>query len=122
MLIKRIFTAGYLLAILVLAVFPFSATGMTSVNKIHVVSFRLDHILHFLAFMPVYPLGIWVLSLPTFPKRLMLLIMGLLFAALAEYVQYFIDYRAYNPTDLLSNIGGVLLGWMIWYIYTRFRH
>jgi len=121
MLIKRLIAGCYLIVILVLAVFPFSSTGMTSVNKIHVVSFRLDHILHFLAFMPVYPLGVWVLTLPTATKRLILLIIGLLLAALAEYVQYFIDYRSYNPADLFSNIGGVILGWMCWYIYTLFK-
>jgi hypothetical protein len=56
---KYIYAAAvlYLGLLLVLAIFPFSATGMPDVNKMYAGNFRLDHILHLLAFMPLYPLG-----------------------------------------------------------------
>jgi VanZ family protein len=77
------------------------------------LSFRLDHLLHVLAFIPLYPLVFWVFSPQTRQHRLVYLFISMLFAALAEFVQYFIDYRAYNPADLISNLAGVLLGFLL---------
>lgn len=113
LLFKRVIFFTYLLAIIVVAVFPFSAAGVGAMNQVYVLSFRLDHLLHLLAFVPLYPLGVWLFSPQQWQNSLYLLLISLFIAATAEYIQYFIAYRAYNPADLISNLAGVLLGAII---------
>ena len=100
--------------IILLAVFPFSAADVGALNRMYVLDFRMDHILHVLAFLPLYPLGAWLFRPKSLKGGIILLAAGLLIAALAEYIQLFIDYRAYNPADLISNMAGVLIGRLIW--------
>ena len=113
LLFKRVIFFTYILAIIVVAVFPFSAAGVGAMNQVYVLSFRLDHLLHLLAFVPLYPLGVWLFSPQQWQNSLYLLLISLFIAATAEYIQYFIAYRAYNPADLISNLAGVLLGAII---------
>ncbi|TVQ15597.1 MAG: hypothetical protein EA361_05500 [Bacteroidetes bacterium] len=110
MKVRKLIAFAYLLVIIALAVFPFSSAGVSGLNTVHVVSFRLDHVLHLLAFVPLYPLVVWAWKPQTLRKHILWLMAGLIIAALAEYVQYFIAYRSWNPADLMANVGGVLVG------------
>ncbi len=116
LLFKRVIFFTYILAIIVVAVFPFSAADVGAMNRVYVMSFRLDHLLHLLAFIPLYPLGSWLFQPKPWKGRVYLLLAGLVIASSAEFIQYFIDYRAYNPVDLISNLAGVLLGAIIHHI------
>ena len=113
LIIKRIIFFTYLLTITIVAVFPFSATNVGAMNQVYILSFRLDHFLHVLAFIPLYPLAIWLFHPQTRQQILVSFLVSMLIAALAEFVQYFIDYRTYNPADLVSNLAGVLLGFLL---------
>ena len=119
LLFKRVIFFTYILAIIVVAVFPFSAAGVGAMNQVYVLSFRLDHLLHLVAFVPLYPLGIWLFKPIRWKGRVYLLMAGLVIASLAEFIQYFIDYRAYNPADLISNLAGVLLGAIIMFMVKK---
>ncbi|TVQ85734.1 MAG: hypothetical protein EA393_13390 [Bacteroidetes bacterium] len=112
--LKRTIFALYLVMIILLAVFPFSAANVGALNKMYVLDFRMDHILHVLAFVPLYPLAAWLFRPDSLKSSIILLAAGLLIAAIAEYIQLFIDYRAYNPADLISNMVGVFAGRFIW--------
>lgn len=120
MFLKKIALPVYILVIIMLAVFPFSQAGLKSVNTIYVVSFRLDHIMHLLAFAPFYSLV--ALSFPpkTLARNFLIALVVVVTSLAAEYVQYFLPYRTYNPADLLANFGGAVLGWMLWYVVKPF--
>jgi VanZ family protein len=96
----------YVTLVVLLSVVPFSTPG-TAFNDIHVLSLRLDYLLHLLVFIPVVPL--WLHSWPAHPAWLVVAL-GLGLAAAAEGIHYFVPYRSYNVNDLLGNIMGVLLG------------
>jgi len=112
--LKRTIFALYLMMIILLAVFPFSAANVGALNKMYVLDFRMDHILHVLAFVPLYPMLAWLFRPMNMKSSFFLLAAGLLIAAMAEYIQLFIDYRSYNPADLISNMVGVFAGRFIW--------
>ncbi len=79
-------------------------------NEHHILSIRLDYLLHASVFLPLVPL--WRLARPEHPWSLIILT-GLLLAAAAEGSHYILPYRAYNINDLLGNIAGVLLGVLV---------
>ncbi|MFW5708131.1 MAG: hypothetical protein ACOC12_09435, partial [Bacteroidota bacterium] len=80
----------YLLAIIVMAVFPFSAVGVGSFNELQVITFRLDHLLHLAVFIPFYPLVVWLLNPSGTTQKAFILLAALGFAALTEYMQLYI--------------------------------
>ncbi len=105
----------YLIVVGVLSVVPFSSQGV-SFNSIHVLSLRLDYLLHALVFIPLVPL--WRVSRPDTPLWLVFFLsLGL--AAAAEGIHYFVPYRSYNINDLLGNMTGVVLGMGIVYLLNR---
>ena len=106
--IKYLFTA-YLAAVIIVSLIPLGGTSV-AMNEHHVLSIRLDYLLHASVFLPLVPL--WRLARPEHPWSLIILA-GLLLAAVTEGSQYFIPYRAYNINDLLGNIAGVLLGVLV---------
>lgn len=120
-IVKRILFITYLLVIMIVAVFPFSAAGVDAMNRVHIMTFRLDHLLHVLAFVPLYPLAYWLFHPHTWQQRHILLSVSLLIAASAEYVQYFIAYRAWNPADLISNLTGVMLGFIVIFVVRKWQ-
>lgn len=104
----------YMAVIVMVAVFPFSRAGVEGLNHTYVMSFRLDHILHMVAFLPWYPLGSIKFRATKLSSRIFLLLTGLVIATLAEFVQFFIAYRSYNPMDLLANVSGIMVGFLLW--------
>jgi VanZ family protein len=120
MFLKKIALPVYILVIIMLAVFPFSQAGLKSVNTVYVVSFRLDHILHLLVFAPFYSL--MAISFPpkTLTRNLLIVLVVIFISLAAEYVQFFLPYRTFNPADLLANFGGAVLGLMLWQVVKPF--
>jgi VanZ family protein len=115
----------YLVVLTVLAVFPFTATGMQNVNSVYFINFRLDHILHIITFVPIFPLAWWFVRPQGKMAYLVLLVICLETAILAELVQYYIHYRSFNPTDMIANAIGTAIGFFAvillnrYYIITR---
>ena len=77
-------------------------------KNIYVLRFRGDYIVHALMFVP------WVFFRPASGFKVFLwLALGLIFAAGSEGIQYLLPWRAYNINDLVANIMGVALGFLI---------
>jgi VanZ family protein len=108
--LKRIIFFSYLLLLIFAAVFPFTSTNVADMNNTYVMSFRLDHLLHVLAFLPLYALAYWTLKPLKRKQHFVLLVIGLFLASSIEFLHFFLDYRAFNSTDLIANLSGVLLG------------
>ncbi|MFN3554353.1 MAG: VanZ family protein [Bacteroidales bacterium] len=106
----RFLLPAYLLILLVLVLFPFSSVGVEGLNNTYVVKLRLDHLLHVLAFVPLYPLLVVALKPRGGWHLLMVFILACALAVALEGVQYFVDYRSFNPMDMLANGVGVVVG------------
>ena len=102
----------YTILLVLLAILPINSAGST-INHTHIVSIRLDYLLHFSIFLP-WMFLLWkmvgVSFRTNFHQSLYYIFLGLLFAFANEAVQYFLPYRAFNINDLLANGLGVILG------------
>ena len=106
----RFLLPAYLMILLVLVLFPFSSVGVEGLNNTYVVKLRLDHLLHVLAFVPLYPLLVVALNPRGGWHLLLVFILACALAVALEGVQYFVDYRSFNPMDMLANGVGVVVG------------
>lgn len=115
---RRYFVPGfYIVMVFAMAVFPLSSVGVSGMDEIYMVSFRLDHLLHLIVFIPVYPLARWAIYAPSFTKSLLLLSSCLIIGFVAEFIQYFIPYRSFNLADIIANLGGVISGFLLFYLF-----
>jgi glycopeptide antibiotics resistance protein len=90
----------YLLAILLIVTLPLNTAS--ELNNITILQLRGDYFFHILLFLP------WVFFSGVFNmKKIYWVLIGLLFAAGSEALQYLLPYRAYNVNDLLANMLGV---------------
>jgi glycopeptide antibiotics resistance protein len=97
---------AYILAILALVALPLNTAS--ELNDITIFQLRGDYFFHILMFLP------WVFFSGVFNmKKIYWVLIGLLFAALAECVQYFLPYRAFNINDLMANLLGVGTSWLL---------
>ncbi|MDA3904523.1 MAG: VanZ family protein [Bacteroidales bacterium] len=102
---KPIFYA-YLLAIIALIALPLNTSS--ELNDITILQLRGDYFFHILMFLPwAFFSGVYNM------KKLYWVLIGLLFATLAECVQYLIPYRAFNINDLMANLLGVGIAWLL---------
>lgn len=77
-------------------------------------SFQTDYILHFISFLIlaiVYFLSAEKNILRRISLNIILIFfLGLIFAALVEFIQTFVPGRVFNPVDMFCNIFGLLAG------------
>lgn len=103
----------YTAAVFVLAVLPLNGKD-AAINHMYVINVRLDYVIHALIFLPWMPLYALAVKKKLNGRRWKILLSGLaaglLFAAAAEGVQFFIPYRAFNVNDLIGNGIGVTAG------------
>jgi glycopeptide antibiotics resistance protein len=93
----------YILTILLLVALPLNTSS--ELNNITIFQLRGDYFFHIMLFMP------WAFFRQACKiKTLPWLLLGLLFAAGTEGLQYFLPWRAFNVNDLLANMIGVILG------------
>ena len=112
--IKKAFLV-YLVLIIIMAVVPIGNSG--KLNNTFILSFRVDHILHVLQFIP------WAFFFVKMNQEHNMLsaardlplwfIWGLLYAVVSEGIQYLIPYRSFNVSDMLANGIGVSAGFVI---------
>ncbi len=80
-------------------------------------NFRLDYLLHFLAYFSLAILFmLWHVnnSFKTKPLILIYFLIGsLVLSGLSEYLQIFIPGRTFNPNDFYSNTAGIFVGVII---------
>ena len=85
-----------------------------NLHKIIIIGFHADHILHVLLFIP------WAFFSVKMNKHLPLyFILGLLCAVGSEGLQYFLQHRSFNISDMFANTIGVLSGFCIFVILLK---
>lgn len=96
----------YLFSIFLLSILPINVNQ--ELNHITLLQVRGDYFIHAVSFLP------WFFFYRVFRVRQILWLgIGLLFASLAEGVQYLLPYRAFNINDLLANLLGIGAGWLL---------
>ncbi len=104
---------AYIATIIFLVAFPFKVIGIEDLDKVMVVRFRLDHLIHIAAFFTVYPL--LAFAFPSVNKW-QLFLLALAFSILTEGLQHFLPYRSFNTSDMLANLLGMLAGWFLLFL------
>lgn len=108
---KWVFTTTVFL-ILLLVTLPFNF--VEKLNNITILHLRGDYFFHILMFLP------WMFFQKTLSvKRLPWLLLGVVFASATEGLQYFIPWRSFNINDILANVSGVLIGFLLFIIYEQ---
>lgn len=105
----------YTILLILLSVLPINGPG-SQINHIFIVHLRLDYIIHALVYIPLTILAwsdrridFYALSLKTAAWIIGLLV----FAAVTEWIQFFLPYRAFNINDLIANSLGIIVGLII---------
>jgi len=100
----------YVVAILLLTTIPINTAN--ELNNITILQLRCDYFFHILMFLP------WAFFRQATAFRILLwLMLGLLFAAGTEGLQYFLPWRAFNVNDLIANMLGVITSFVILILY-----
>jgi VanZ family protein len=120
MLTKWLFY-GYTVLVVVLSVIPFSGIVQEPMNETHVVTIRLDYLVHSAVFFVWGLIGWWYCKKTA--KRLSLLFeVGVVMAVGTEYAQRWIPWRGYNVNDVIGNVSGVLLAYVVIFASHRFQN
>jgi len=101
----------YLLIIVLLAVLPINGTSLV-LNNNYTFSIRWDYLVHAIAYIPL----VFAISVLFNNNNARLILLPILIAIVLEGLQYFISWRTFNINDMLSNILGAAIGFLIWKI------
>ncbi len=97
---NRLFFFIYISTIFLLVVLPLNSAG--ELNHTTVLKFRGDYFFHALMFLP------WCFFREVYKSSFTRWFScGIFFAVLAEGIQYFLPYRAFNVNDIVANLAGV---------------
>ena len=111
--INRILFLLYCIILFLLAALPINGES-SSFNNIHIVKIRLDYLFHTIIFLPFLPLAMEIKSTNSQRKSILkilsLIVIGVLFAAITEFIQLYLPYRTFNINDIIANSIGVILG------------
>lgn len=105
----------YLALLATLLVIPLGNIG---IERVEVVGFRGDYIVHCLVYTPWMYLGMLIMSNKF--NSLKWFIIGVIFVAVMELIQCIIPYRGYNIYDLIAGEIGIIISLITFSIYTRF--
>ena len=109
---------AYLILVILLVLLPLNKSG--ELNNMNIIAFRADYFFHSLLFIP------WAFFSGLFHRNAVWwFIIGLSFASVCEAVQYPLPYRAWNINDLLANIFGIFIGFillLIFYVSSKSRY
>lgn len=110
MMIKAMKVIAWCLALVVIILCVIPAPKIVEVSNVD----KVEHALAFAALAFVF--------LRAYRHRVIWVITGCVaFGVGIELVQYFIPWRSAELADLVADIVGVLLGWMAFIIFSRFR-
>jgi VanZ family protein len=98
----------YIIILLFLSVLPINGSN-AAINHIFVLKIRMDYLLHCITFIPWAFVAFYKLNDKSW-SAWQIIIIGLIFSAFCEGLQYFIPYRSFNINDMASNFLGVLVG------------
>ncbi len=122
-MIKLIFakyvTYGYLFILFSVSTLPINGNDSTINNSYLASTIRFDYVVHSIMLIP------WMLLLLFYKdfgvkKVIAWIISGFLLAIITELIQCFLPYRTFNLIDLIANIIGVYLGFVLWLVIVAF--
>lgn len=98
----------YILTLLTLLVMPTNES--IKLNK-YFLGIRTDHFIHASLFLPILPyFRFKLVKKVTATVFLKYFSACILFAVFCEFLQLFVPYRQFDPTDIVANVIGVSLG------------
>lgn len=119
----RLTYAIYLIAIIVVSVSP--SAGVKNIET-DFLTFRIDYLLHALAFIPIPILAFLCSGLNCASNQWKVrLFLSTVLAFGAEFIQLLVPSRTFNPFDLLCNVLGLSVGILIvgiWYRKNLRKH
>jgi len=98
----------YVIVILLLSILPINSAH-SFINNTYIIRIRLDYLGHISLFLPFLFLGNRALSIKLYP----IILFGVFLALFTEGLQFFLPYRAFNINDLIANVLGLLLGFLL---------
>jgi VanZ family protein len=113
----------YVISVLLVTILPLNSTSV-SLSGSSVLSFKTEHILHALAYLPAVFIFYEVLIAAKHRfkfAKLFSVLSALLFAFITEGIQYFLSYRAFSPNDLMANFIGVLIGSLVLFFFFKIK-
>lgn len=114
----------YVISILLLTILPLNSTSV-SLSGSSVMSFKTEHILHALAYVPAvfmfYGFLISAKHRHNYTK-LFSVLSAVLFAFLTEGIQCFLSYRTFSTNDLTANFIGVFVGSLVLFFNFKINH
>lgn len=102
----------YFLLLGILMWAPLGGLGMALDN--YLLGIRMDHLLHASVFVPAT-----LFLMDATRSRWLVWIMGIVLALFCEGVQYVLPYRAFDVNDMMANVLGVSLGWLVILLVVR---
>ena len=110
----------YIISLVVIFVFPFSSS--VSINRYEISFIRADHLIHVVIFIPLYYfLNYLKKDFKSMRTTTILLLFSLLIATLFELLHLFIPYRSFTTIDLVSNLIGVTIGFILVLLKKKFQ-
>jgi glycopeptide antibiotics resistance protein len=103
------FFVCYALMVLLFNTLPFDLSQ--KINEALIGEFRVDYLSHSLIFIP------WCIFRCLFCKKNkgIWFLLGFLFALGIEAVQYYLPYRSFNWYDMIFNVFGLVLGYLVFF-------
>lgn len=107
---RRQLRPWYFVALAILMWAPLNGLGVPLDN--YLLGLRLDHLLHASVFLPC-ALFLWDIYEPNGGHKWATWATSVAVGLLTETVQWILPYRGFDINDLVANILGVTLGWLI---------
>lgn len=105
----------YFITLLLLYIIPLKE-GI-SLNNYNYSSFRLDHIIHVLVFIPTSFVIAPIFLRQTQFRVIKIIALSFVLGALFETIHLLVPYRAFTVADLLSNLIGVAIGSLLFLFF-----
>jgi len=111
---KKLFAIMFWIWVAVITYFTVVPSNPEMKVEIHERSFRLDYIMHFIAYFGLSMLYLFWKADNFLNVKLKYLIFflvtALFLSGLGEYIQTYIPGRTFNPVDFYSNAAGIIAG------------
>lgn len=120
-LIKKVLFWLFVGVLLLVSFLPTASLSSSGGDTPHNL-LRWDYLFHFWAFL--FLVVFYCLTHPsfyhlTFQFKLSVMILGVVLAVVAEWGQYYIPSRSFNPLDLGFNFLGLSLGYLLVWLWRR---
>jgi glycopeptide antibiotics resistance protein len=111
--LRRIFFI-FIIIVFLLVIFPFNTSFEP--ENITILQFRGDYLLHVFIFLP------WMFFCNAMRFKIwQWFSLGIFYASFTEGLHYVLPYRVFNINDLLANVMGVVMGFVLFIAFNHFQ-